>query len=72
MADAITDEMLDVYAVTATWDELPRRLVEKYHGTASRLVFYFADEAWKQGPEQMKRWQDVIRRTRALDASRSR
>jgi probable F420-dependent oxidoreductase len=66
MAQAITDEMLEVYAVTATWDELPRRLVEKYRGTADRLIFYFTDDAWRQGPEQMARWQDVIRRTRVL------
>jgi probable F420-dependent oxidoreductase len=66
MANAISEEMLDVYAVTCTWDELPRRLVEKYGGVADRLIFYFAHESWEKGPETMERWRDAIARTRAL------
>lgn len=66
MANAITDEMLDVYAVTAGWDDMPRRLVEKYHGVADRIVLYFATEAWEKGPEQAERWQAMIARTRSL------
>ena len=68
MANAITDEMLDVYAITSTWDELPRRLADKYAGVADRLIFYFAHEAWEKGPAMMERWQDVLARTRALPA----
>jgi len=68
MADAITDEMLEVYAVTCTWDELPRRLVDKYGGLAERLIFYFAHEAWEQGPQEWARWRDAMIRTRALAA----
>jgi probable F420-dependent oxidoreductase len=66
MANTITDEMLDVYAITSTWDELPRRLADKYAGVADRLIFYFAHEAWEKGPAMMERWQDVLTRTRAL------
>jgi probable F420-dependent oxidoreductase len=66
MANTITDEMLEVYAITSTWDELPRRLVEKYAGVADRLIFYFAHESWEKGPGTMERWQDAITRTRAL------
>jgi len=69
MASAITDEMLEVYAVTSTWDELPRRLVEKYRGVADRLIFYFATEAWQKGPQLLERWQDALARTRALLAA---
>ena len=68
MASQITDEMLDVYAITCTWDELPRRLVDKYAGVAYRLLLYFSNEAWEKGPETMERWQDAISRTRALAA----
>src|SRR5262249_21103890 len=32
MADLITDEMLDAYAVTATYDKLHAKLVERYAG----------------------------------------
>jgi probable F420-dependent oxidoreductase len=66
MADTITDEMLDVYAVTGTWDELPGIIAEKYGGIAERLIFYFATDAWEKGPQQSERWQDLIARTRAL------
>ncbi|MCC6766736.1 MAG: TIGR03617 family F420-dependent LLM class oxidoreductase [Deltaproteobacteria bacterium] len=66
MADAITDEMLDVYAVTSTWADLPRRLVEKYGDIAECLIFYFATEAWERGPATMERWRDAIARTKAL------
>jgi probable F420-dependent oxidoreductase len=66
MADTITDEMLDVYAITSTWDELPRRLVEKYADVADRLIFYFAHESWEKGPAMMERWKVAIARTRAL------
>ncbi len=40
MAAGITDEMLDEYAVTATWDDLADRLVERYRGVADRLFTY--------------------------------
>jgi len=66
MAGAITDEMLDVYAITATWSELPQRIVEKYHGVADRIILYFASEAWEQGPQQWERWRQLIARTREL------
>jgi len=68
MADAITDEMLEVYAVTCTWDELPQRLVDKYGGIAERLIFYFAHEAWEKGPQEWARWRDAMMRTRTLAA----
>jgi probable F420-dependent oxidoreductase len=40
MASLITDEMLDVYAVQGTWDELPGLLKKKYDGLIDRLAFY--------------------------------
>jgi probable F420-dependent oxidoreductase len=66
MANMITDDMLDVYAVEATWEQLPQVLVKKYGGVAARLIFYFANEAWEKGPDDLQRWHDVLTRTRAL------
>lgn len=40
MASLITDEMLDVYAVQGTWDELPGLLRTKYAGVIDRLAIY--------------------------------
>jgi probable F420-dependent oxidoreductase len=60
MAEAITDEMLDIYAVTATWADMPRVLAERYKGLASRLIFYFSDAALERGPEYLERWKTML------------
>jgi len=40
MASLITDEMLEVYAVQGTYDEIPGLIKKKYHGVIDRLGFY--------------------------------
>ena len=40
MADLITDEMLDVYAVTGDHDDIGRKLRERYAGLLDRTAFY--------------------------------
>ena len=40
MADLITDEMLDTYAVTATYDKLRDALVARYDGLLDRTALY--------------------------------
>src|SRR5438132_887324 len=54
MASLITDEMLEVYAVEGTYDEVPELLKKKYGGVIDRLGFYTAvrpgadDEMWRR------------------------
>ena len=54
MASLITDEMLEVYAVEGTYDEVPGLLKKKYGGVIDRLGFYSAvrpgadDEMWRR------------------------
>jgi len=54
MASLITDEMLEVYAVEGTYDEVPDLLRRKYAGVIDRLSFYSAlrpgadDAAWRR------------------------
>lgn len=69
MAATITDRMLEEYAVTCNWEELPQVLVRKYGGVADRLIFYFADAALGEGEEHMAKWRRALDRTRALAAS---
>lgn len=69
MAATITDEMLQEYAVTCGWDELPQVLVRKYGGIADRLIFYFADAALGEGAGYMEKWKQAMERTRALAAA---
>ncbi len=40
MADLITDEMVDTYAVTATYDRLHEKLAERYAGLLDRTALY--------------------------------
>jgi hypothetical protein len=52
MASLITDEMLEVYAVQGTYDEIPALLKKKYGAVIDRLGFYMPirpgadDTAW--------------------------
>jgi probable F420-dependent oxidoreductase len=65
MSETITDEMLDVYAVTARWDELAGRLRERYAGVADRLLMYFAGWGWRDDPSRLERWSRVAREIHA-------
>ncbi len=53
MAREITDEMLEVYAITAPWDEIPAKVKAKYDGILDRIGFYFPfrpgadDDQWR-------------------------
>lgn len=65
MADLITDEMLAHYAVTASWAELGPRLVERYRGTAARIVLYQAEESLRRDPASIAKWARVAAAVRA-------
>jgi probable F420-dependent oxidoreductase len=59
MAGIITDEMLDEYAVTATWDDLASTLLDRYQGLADRIFSYEPAQVWIDTPELAERWQAV-------------
>jgi probable F420-dependent oxidoreductase len=40
MADLVTDEMVDTYAVTGTYDDIGRKLKERYAGLLDRTALY--------------------------------
>jgi len=65
MADLITDEMLQYFAIECTWDELAGRLRERYDGIAERVILYFADTARRRDPELFRRYGDVAQALRA-------
>jgi probable F420-dependent oxidoreductase len=69
MAELITDEMLEHYAVVCPWDELADRLIARYGGIASRLVLYTAAESITRNPGTVGRWGEVAR---AVAAARPR
>ena len=65
MADVISDEMLQHFAVVARWDELADALVARYRGVASRLVMYLTEASIAEDPMALGRWGEVARAVRA-------
>ena len=65
MASEITDEMLDEYAVTATWDDLGARLADRYRGMADRVFSYGPCQGWIGDAQLERRWQSVAATVRA-------
>lgn len=65
MADTISDEMLDHFALVSTWDEMADRLKERYSGTASRVVMYLTEEQMRKDPESIDKWGQVARDSRS-------
>jgi alkanesulfonate monooxygenase SsuD/methylene tetrahydromethanopterin reductase-like flavin-dependent oxidoreductase (luciferase family) len=61
MADTITDEMLDQYAVVAPWDELADALIGRYRGRAARLVLYLTADHLAREPSVAGRWGEIAR-----------
>jgi probable F420-dependent oxidoreductase len=57
MTSLVTHEMLDVYSVAATWDQLAAALAARCGGLVDRIAPYGLDLA---SPRSRERWQDVV------------
>jgi probable F420-dependent oxidoreductase len=68
MLALVTDEVLDHYIVTSSWNDLGTRLVERYRDLAPnvRVTSYTAAETWKD-PAAREKWAHVTKTMR--DAS---
>ncbi len=66
MAAVITDEMLDVLAVTSTWDGLGPALLERYAGVEHpvRIICYFAGNSLR-ADATYDQWQQVATTVRS-------
>jgi hypothetical protein len=58
MAAQITDDHLATFCTESTWDGLAQALTDKYHGVATRLVFY---NALMGHPERLERFGEVAK-----------
>ena len=65
MADTISDDMLDHFALVSTWNEMADRLKDRYEGTASRVVMYLTEEQMRKDPESVDKWGEVARASRS-------
>lgn len=61
MASLITDDMLEVYAVQGTYDEIPGLIKKKYTGVLDRIGFY----ALPSGGADEAVWRELVRACRS-------
>jgi probable F420-dependent oxidoreductase len=59
MTETFTDEMIDAYALTSTWDGLADAVIERYAAVADRVICYFATASWHEDPARRARWAEV-------------
>ncbi len=65
MAAVVSDDILEHFVVTGSWDDLAGRLVDRFGGIADRVVAYFAGAAWTSDPASLGRWAPVTAAIRA-------
>jgi alkanesulfonate monooxygenase SsuD/methylene tetrahydromethanopterin reductase-like flavin-dependent oxidoreductase (luciferase family) len=65
MAALITDEMLEHFAVIASWDDMAGALQERYGGLATRLVTYLGEDSIEADPTNTGRWGEIARALQA-------
>ncbi len=56
MAELISDEMLDVFTVTGSWDEIAGKMKSRYEGVLDRIAFYIPFQPGRE----VEKWQKVI------------
>jgi probable F420-dependent oxidoreductase len=61
MAAVIDDDLLTHFCIAAPWDELADRVIERYAGTADRVVSYFSGMAWGADRTALGPWGEVAR-----------
>ena len=61
LAGTITDEMLENFAVIASWDDMADKLLARYGGIASRVVMYLASESIHRDPHTLDKWGEIAR-----------
>src|SRR3954470_6702833 len=59
MAAEIDDELLDHFCVSGSWADVADALSERYRGTATRLVSYFAGMAWTRDANALGPWGEL-------------
>lgn len=64
MANLISEEMLEDYAVVARWDDLADKLVGRYQGMAARIVTYLGAEEMVQDSKTLAKWGEIAQAVR--------
>ncbi|MGQ0847160.1 MAG: TIGR03617 family F420-dependent LLM class oxidoreductase [Sporichthyaceae bacterium] len=65
MEAAITDEMLEHYAVVGPWDTIADTLLARYGSLAERVVSYLTFDDLERNPDNLGRWGEIARAVRS-------
>ena len=60
-AALIDDDILSHFAVLARWDDLADALIDRYRGSAARIVTYLTRESVARDPGSLSRWGAIAR-----------
>jgi probable F420-dependent oxidoreductase len=61
MAELITDDILQNFAVVAHWDDMADALKTRYAGVAERIVTYLTAEDLGRNPQNLGKWGEIAR-----------
>ena len=64
LSATITDEMLDVFAIVGTWDDIADQIIGRYAGVAERVVSYLTVDDITREPDHLARWGEIARAVR--------
>ena len=67
MAAVIDDDLLEHFCVSGDWAQVADDLIERYQGTATRIVSYFAGMAWARDEQALGPWGELARAVRAAE-----
>src|SRR3546814_20893655 len=63
----IDDDLLEPFCVSGEWAQVADNLIERYQGTATRIVSYFAGMAWARDEHALGAWGELARAIRAAN-----
>lgn len=61
MAAQIDDDLLEHFCISGDWATVADGLIERYQGTATRVVSYFAGMAWARDERALGPWGELAR-----------
>ena len=61
MTDAVNEDMLNAFSVSARWEDMADALRQRYGGIAKRLVMYLALDDIRRDPADAAKWGEVAR-----------
>lgn len=65
LGELITDEMFEAYGLAASWDDMADKLIDRYAGTASRVVMYLGERSMRTDPGHLAKWGEIAAAVRA-------